>query len=103
LLKAFKVAMRDKNVAICVLSVVALLLALRPGSSPAKHSQSIMTNSAHVQDVVMDTSKMLVRHPIGMATEAPQVTGDVVKDAQRDAPMVKANSHVAHERITEVQ
>jgi hypothetical protein len=38
-----------------------------------------------------------------MATEAPQVTGDVVKDGQRDAPMVKANSHVAHERIPEVQ
>jgi hypothetical protein len=52
---------------------------------------------------MMDTSKMPVRHPIGMATEAPQVTGDVVKDVRRDAPMVKANSHVAHERIMEVQ
>ena len=66
LLAAFKVAMRDrKNVLICVLSVLVLLLALKPGTGPAPHLDPV------VRDVVMDVASRVVE-PVSVA--APAVT-----------------------------
>lgn len=104
LLKAFKVAMRDKKiVAICVLSVIVLLLVLRPGSSPPKHSQVIMTDSSPVADVMMDAGKEPVRHRIEMATEVPQVTENVVKEARRGGPMEVQETAANEIPITETE
>jgi hypothetical protein len=104
LLKAFKVAMRDKkNVAICVLSVIVLLLALRPGSSTPKHSQLIMTDSVPVQDVVMEAQRDSLRRPAEVVTEPSKVVEEAARGIQRDAPVVKSNSHTTHEAVVEVQ
>lgn len=102
LLKAFKVAMRDKkNVVICVLSIIVLLLALRPGSSSPQHSPVIMTDSAPIRDIVTDTRKESIRNPVEVVPETPKVVGDVVKEERRDAPVV--NSNVTKEPAVIVQ
>jgi hypothetical protein len=104
LLKAFKVAMRDKkNVAICVLSVIVLLLALRPGSNVPKHSQVIMTDSAPAEDVVMNSKQEPIHHAVEVVMDAPKIVEDVLKDSQREAPVAKANSYVANEPVVEVE
>lgn len=56
LLAAFKVAMRDpKNVLICVLSVLVLLLALKPGTGPRPHLDPIIEDSGlKVVDIIME-------------------------------------------------
>ena len=56
LLAAFKVAMRDrKNVVICILSVLVLLLALKPGTDPRPHlNPAIRDSRLDVPDVLAE-------------------------------------------------
>jgi hypothetical protein len=91
LLKAFKVAMRDKkNVAIFVLSLIVLILALRPGSSTTKH-HVIMTDSTPMREAAMDVREESTRHQMESVVEVPKKVEEVVQNIWRDAP----DSHTA--------
>jgi hypothetical protein len=56
LLAAFKVAMRDrKNVLICVLSVLVLLLALKPSANSMRHLDPVIRDSGlDIADIIAD-------------------------------------------------
>lgn len=64
LLAAFKVAMRDRrNVLICVLSALVLLLALKPGTGQGPHLDPV------VRDSVLDITG-IVTEPVSLASSA---------------------------------
>lgn len=104
LVKAFKVAMRDKkNVVICVLSVIVLLLALRPGSGAPNHPQVIITDSVPVRDIEMNVERVPIRGPVERVAEVPVSMQEATKDIRRDRPLVeKPVSYVAEEVVVEV-
>ena len=91
LLKAFKVAMRDKrNVAICVLSVLVLLLALRPGSDVPKYAEVMMREMTPVREVVVDSAGVRSRQVVEGVAEMPV---KIPKDFEEDLSVVpRANS-----------
>ena len=106
LLKAFKVAMRDKkNIAICVLSIIILLLALRPGSNAPKHSQVIMADSGPVLDIVTEAQTSALPNIAEVVSEPPKSVDEVPRNIQRDVPIAnaKANTHIATEFAVETE
>ena len=87
LLAAFKVAMRDsKNVLICVLSALVLLLALKPGTGPAPHLDPV------VKDVGLEVAGAVVE-PVSVATPAATYISSPPTEA----------SEVAETRTVEVE
>lgn len=104
LLKAFRVAMRDrKNIAICVLSVIVLLLALRPGTSAPASPQLIMTDSIPARDIEMKAERLTTRDPLDNIAEIPVNVPEVLKDIRSNVPPVeKMGSHPAEKRDVEV-
>jgi hypothetical protein len=78
LLAAFKVAMRDrKNVLICLLSVLVLLLALRPGMGPQPLDPVIRGTALDNSDVLAESASILPP-----TTEIPQVSTIVQKSQE---------------------
>jgi hypothetical protein len=104
LLKAFKVAMRDKkNVAICVLSVIVLLLALRSGNSAPKVPQVIMTDSVPAKDIEMKNERVPNRDPVNWAAASLLRGQEPLKDIRPDLPPVeKIGSHLVEGPEAEV-
>ncbi|KAG0648778.1 hypothetical protein D0Z07_4701 [Hyphodiscus hymeniophilus] len=99
LLKAFKVAMRDKkNIAICVLSIIVLLLALRPGNTTLKHPQVIMTDSAPVRDIEIKTEAMPTQASLNKATAESAKVAEVL---EKKRPAIR-NSLTDEQPVMEV-
>jgi hypothetical protein len=92
LLAAFKVAMRDqKNVAICALSVIVLLLALWPRTAVQTGSAVIRTDPAPVPEVVTHFVTETVAAPkepiptaIDMVAEIPPRIPKIVEEVKKE-------------------
>lgn len=106
LLAAFKVAMRDKkNVAICVLSVLVLLLALKPrGGAENAPTQAVVMDNIDAPKIEILTTTV-VREKTATVTERvalPVVTErvvemqvpEVVKDVEAKDPVVEGEVEV---------
>jgi hypothetical protein len=106
LIAAFKVAMRDKkNVAICLLSVLVLMLALRPGSNLNSPSMSVhaipeITTSAKqaVEDTVIpavaEASVKVSKVMRESATENPVIEVETVKSQSIQKPIQEEPDHL---------
>lgn len=74
LIAAFKVAVRDrKNVAICLLSVLVLLLALRPGSIATSHSLTSQTVPEMFSDVEEHAREKAAQTVVESPTNIPEL------------------------------
>jgi hypothetical protein len=114
LLAAFKVAMRDKkNVAICVLSVLVLLLALKPrGGTENAPTQAVVMDNVDAPKIEVLTTTV-VREKTATVTERvalPVVTErvpvaeipvpEVVKDVEAKDPVVEGEVEVELEQTS---
>lgn len=85
LVAAFKIAMRDKkNVAICLLSILVLLLALRSGSSVSA-APGIISN---VPEVVVSSMETVPESIASFVADVPAKMSDVVENIPSKAPEV---------------
>jgi hypothetical protein len=111
LLAAFKVAMRDKkNVAICVLSVLVLLLALKPrGRTENAPTQTVVMDNVEAPKIEVLTTTV-VREKTATVTERvvlPIVTErvvevpvpEVVKDFESKDPVVEVEEQISPEIV----
>ncbi|RDW75003.1 hypothetical protein BP6252_06145 [Coleophoma cylindrospora] len=88
LLAAFKVAMRDrKNVMICILSVLVLLLALRPRGPPVPLHSSHPNAPNQVHDIAQGTMQEAIPKPLEVVAERPGSANKVLED--QPLPKVK--------------
>ena len=98
LLKALKVMIRDKkNVAICVLSFIVLLLAFRSKGTAPQHSQVIMTDSTPPTMVETYVNTEPIRE---FMERAPNAVRDTPQDNQlKMPPAVKGVENVVVETL----
>jgi hypothetical protein len=106
LLAAFKVAMRDrKNVLICVLSVLALLLALKPSTSSTLHLDPVIRDSGlNVADIIVEPLNVMSPETTALsqvpahsqepvkaqpAIEGNDIEADPTRELEEEAPMEK--------------
>ena len=106
LLAAFKVAMRDrKNVLICVLSVLVLLLAMRPGASPTPHLEPVIRDPGYdIGDVIAQSihavphvEKEIPQPPMSLQEPDETTAAEVVLEEVNEpdpAVIVEANKGI---------
>ncbi|RDW85829.1 hypothetical protein BP5796_04154 [Coleophoma crateriformis] len=83
LLAAFKVAMRDrKNVMICILSLLVLLLALLPRGLPVPLHSSHLHVPNQVHDIAQGTMQEAIPKPLEVVAERPGRANKVLKEDQ---------------------
>lgn len=111
LLAAFKVAMRDKrNIFICVLSALVLLLALKPREVVQNLPPVIMKDTVALPEVVTSvagdpvvTVEQLITSSVQMVAEMPSKAAEVIKEVETQLPAVDAPEIKEDEPMMEVK
>lgn len=102
LLAAFKIAMRDKkNVAICFLSVLVLLLALRPGSNTSNPAASMPVHTA--SDVMMQLKEPLEERGVPIMAVTSATVSEVVKGLESAVPVIDVEAAKVNPVETPIQ